>query len=82
MAQSTTSRLVECSRITRQNSRAKINAVDAAMAESREIIATSKKLLMQSHELHDKMEHQQRFIIDPAASVYFVAATFHSWLRN
>jgi hypothetical protein len=57
-------------------------ATTVATAESREIIATSKKLLMRSQELQQKMEHQQISIINRTDRAYFIATIFRSFLRN
>ena len=44
-----------------------------AMAQWREIIADSKKLLQRSQDMHQGTEHQQIFNSDPSASVHFAA---------
>lgn len=74
--------LLENSRILRQQSRADIDAVITAMAQSRDIIANSKKLLKRSQDLHQTVEHEERFIVNRRARMHFVAAAFRRSLRN
>jgi hypothetical protein len=82
MAPSNSKSVLEASRTPRQQSCANINAVAGAMAQSRKVIANSKKLLERSQGLTQKTADQQMIIIDRDARVHFLAATFLHSVRN